>query len=673
MLVGFFIVFVTLHKSSFMRTAKRLLLIGWDGADWQIAKPLIDAGRMPALEHLISHGVMGNLASMEPMLSPMLWATIATGKPPRLHGVCGFLEPDISTASGVRLTSSRSRRCHAFWNILSQAGIKTHVVGWYGSQPAEKISGICVSDQFTKPDGLDPTAWQIPTGAVEPAQLQDDLADLRVHPQDISLEQLEYLVPKAKEIDQRSDPSLQKLAVSVAETASRQAITTWIMETQPWEVLAVYFDGIDHLGHDFMQYHPPKMSHVAADAYDLYHNVIDNLYCFHDLLLNRLLKLAGEDTAVMLISDHGYQTGHGRPSLTPAQGAGPIIWHRPYGIFSMSGPGIKRDELVFGARILDVTPTILNMFGLPIGKDMVGEVLTQVYDSTPEVSVIETWENVFETGQKEDLPSESLDPFSEQLAMQQLIRLGYLEPLPDDKQSAIDNAIAEWDFNLGKSLIAGNRWEEATEKLERVHLKYPSRLMVALHLADCYQKLGRTQECRRLIDYIADGNCYETSLENPNLQIRPRLELLYGLLEMNEGRMEAAMEYLERAETLAGERHGFGSQLGELYLKLQKWEEARRVFSQALKWDADDIAAWNGLTIVHLQTEENEAAVETALRSVSILFHQPQPHFWLGLALCRLTQWDRAREALELTLQLQPDHQGAKRQLARVVEATQQP
>jgi predicted AlkP superfamily phosphohydrolase/phosphomutase len=49
-----------------MKQTKRLLLVGWDGADWQVAKPLIDAGRMPALESLIAQGVMGNLASMDP-------------------------------------------------------------------------------------------------------------------------------------------------------------------------------------------------------------------------------------------------------------------------------------------------------------------------------------------------------------------------------------------------------------------------------------------------------------------------------------------------------------------------------------------------------------------------------------------------------------------------------
>jgi len=62
------------------RLAEKLLLIGWDAADWKFIMPLLDAGLMPTLDGLINAGMMGNLASLQPMLSPMLWTSIATGK-----------------------------------------------------------------------------------------------------------------------------------------------------------------------------------------------------------------------------------------------------------------------------------------------------------------------------------------------------------------------------------------------------------------------------------------------------------------------------------------------------------------------------------------------------------------------------------------------------------------
>ena len=64
------------------RTEKKILLIGWDAADWKIISPLMDAGKMPNLEHLVERGVMGNLSTLYPELSPMLWTSIATGKRP---------------------------------------------------------------------------------------------------------------------------------------------------------------------------------------------------------------------------------------------------------------------------------------------------------------------------------------------------------------------------------------------------------------------------------------------------------------------------------------------------------------------------------------------------------------------------------------------------------------
>ncbi|MEM9412835.1 MAG: alkaline phosphatase family protein, partial [Planctomycetota bacterium] len=113
------------------RLAKKILLVGWDGADWQVILPLMENGQMPNLQKIVCEGVMGNLASMQPMISPMLWTTMATGKPPHRHGICGFTEPDPNSPTGRKVTGSTSRKCKAFWNILSQSNIPNHVVGWY--------------------------------------------------------------------------------------------------------------------------------------------------------------------------------------------------------------------------------------------------------------------------------------------------------------------------------------------------------------------------------------------------------------------------------------------------------------------------------------------------------------------------------------------------------------
>src|ERR1700693_3744040 len=118
--------------------SRRVLLVGWDAADWQIIHPLLDAGLLPNLERLINGGAMGNLASLSPMLSPMLWTSIATGKRAYGHGVLGFAEP-LPDRSGVRPVGTRTRSCKALWNILSQSGRRSVVVNWQVSHSAEPV------------------------------------------------------------------------------------------------------------------------------------------------------------------------------------------------------------------------------------------------------------------------------------------------------------------------------------------------------------------------------------------------------------------------------------------------------------------------------------------------------------------------------------------------------
>ena len=82
-----------------MNFRKRVLLIGWDAADWKVIHPLMDAGKMPNVQRLVENGAMGQIATLHPPLSPMLWTSIATGKRPFKHGIHGFREP---TADGLR-------------------------------------------------------------------------------------------------------------------------------------------------------------------------------------------------------------------------------------------------------------------------------------------------------------------------------------------------------------------------------------------------------------------------------------------------------------------------------------------------------------------------------------------------------------------------------------------
>jgi len=103
-------------------TKKRLLLVGWDSADWKIINPIMDSGGMPTLESLVSSGTSGNLTTLEPQLSPMLWTSIATGKMAYHHGVPGFTEVDPQSNAIVPV-SAATRKCQTIWEMLASKGL----------------------------------------------------------------------------------------------------------------------------------------------------------------------------------------------------------------------------------------------------------------------------------------------------------------------------------------------------------------------------------------------------------------------------------------------------------------------------------------------------------------------------------------------------------------------
>src|SRR5690349_20534381 len=162
----------------------RLLLIGWDAADWKVIQPLLDSGQMPNLARLMREGVHGNLATIYPVLSPMLWTSIATGKRAHKHGICGFSEP-LPDGSGVQPITILARKTKAIWNILNQTGRRSLVIGWWPSHPAEPLEGVMVSNHFAQPAGAPEAMLPLWPGTVHPASLAASLAELRVNPMEL--------------------------------------------------------------------------------------------------------------------------------------------------------------------------------------------------------------------------------------------------------------------------------------------------------------------------------------------------------------------------------------------------------------------------------------------------------------------------------------------------------
>ncbi len=240
-----------------MNKKKKTLVIGWDAADWKVINPLLDKGLMPHLEKMINSGTIGNLATIDPPLSPMLWTSIATGVRPYKHGITGFTElaEDGKTVKPVTL---KNRRVKAIWNILSEHAYKTHVFGWWPSHPAEAINGIMVSNFFQRAYRPISEPWPMKKGTVYPEEKAALFATMRIHPGELTANHIAPFVPLFEKIDQKKEPSLEALAKIISDISSVHAAATYALEFEEWDFAAVYYDGIDHFNHSFIRFHPPR-------------------------------------------------------------------------------------------------------------------------------------------------------------------------------------------------------------------------------------------------------------------------------------------------------------------------------------------------------------------------------------------------------------------------------
>lgn len=408
----------------------KVLLIGVDAAEWSVLGPLLDQQKLPAFAQLRDQGASGKLRSLEPLTkSPIIWASIATGKVPQKHGISDFFvkraekaraEAREGAAGGATETPTTSNlwRARPVWDILGSLGRKVGVVGWWTTWPATPVNGFLISDYVQYDDG----SWPAKDGRrTYPSSLDSLVAALRRTPQSVSWAELFQFVPPidTTKVSARQQDLVSDLRWIYAADMTFYRVAMHLYKSQRPEFMTVYFRGVDAVSHRYWDNDIPGTFNPPLTDAELQwmRRLIPNYYIFTDKLVGTFLKEADAKTNVVLCSDHGFMGG----------GKG-VMAHRLDGVVFLKGPSVKKGVSVSGATVLDITPTVLTLFGLPPAQDMDGRPIEDALTSATMKKIArDTRLKTYETGTRRagsDQPIAS--PVDEELR-ERLRSLGYIQ------------------------------------------------------------------------------------------------------------------------------------------------------------------------------------------------------------------------------------------------------
>jgi predicted AlkP superfamily phosphohydrolase/phosphomutase len=261
---------------------QKVVVVGLDGATFDLIKPWVKEGSLPNLARIMGQGSYGNLMSVIPPLTTPAWASFITGKNPGKHGVFDFAER-INGSYNIRWVTSMSRRGNSIWKIVSSCGGKVGIINIPNNYPLEEVNGFMI-------------AWM-------------DAPDTRnfTYPQELAEEIKEkignYIITI---LDWKENEDLSRFQENLHRMIeNRTRVLLYLMENKPWDFFAVLFSATDIVQHCFWSYmdcsHP---EYNAADAVK-FGNTIKEVYRHIDSVLGEIERRVGEDTTLVLMSDHG--------------------------------------------------------------------------------------------------------------------------------------------------------------------------------------------------------------------------------------------------------------------------------------------------------------------------------------------------------------------------------
>ena len=273
------------------------LLIGLDGGTFTVLDPLMERGIMPNLRGLCDRGVRADLRTVMPPLTPPGWTSMLTGKKPGEHGVFDFFQRESVDKELFHLATSEDIQAATVWSLASDHGRKVIALNFPLMFPPPPVDGCVV------PGGWVP--WRQMRLGCHPAGLFDRLKTLpSFNPRELSLD----MELEAKAIEGCADEEYRDwIELHIRREARWFEVLTYLLETEPAELVGVVFDGVDKLQHLCWRFLDPACRRADPSPWEQeITELCDTYFARLDGIIGELVARAGPQAVTVLASDHGF-------------------------------------------------------------------------------------------------------------------------------------------------------------------------------------------------------------------------------------------------------------------------------------------------------------------------------------------------------------------------------
>lgn len=259
---------------------RRVLVIGLDCAPPELIFDRLK-NDLPTISSLIDAGLYGDLKSSIPAITVPAWMSMVTSKDPGTLGFYGLRNRANFTYDQMEIANSRLLKEDTVWDILSAHGKKVILVGVPQTYPPRPVNGSLIASFLTPSNDSNYTY---------PIALQNEIEALTDG----------YVIDVR---DFRTDDKTRLLQEIHTMTQKRFQVTRHLMQNQEWDFCMHVEMGTDRIHHGFWRYLDP--THRKHDPHSEFAHAIANYYKYLDGEIASLIELAGPDTAILLVSDHG--------------------------------------------------------------------------------------------------------------------------------------------------------------------------------------------------------------------------------------------------------------------------------------------------------------------------------------------------------------------------------